>query len=286
MKPGLRTLSAGVILVLLVPSLWSQPKTRLKPETLQAFEKYVSEFEAQFEEAVKKGVPAFWVEELDPVEREEIRKGRIRIAKTENVPDVPEGIIHDWSGAVYVPGVTAKDALDLLLDYDRHQEIYQEAIASRTLEKGRDTARGYLLFKKEKVLTVILNTEHQAQIRQLKEDHWAIISHSTKVAEVKDYGAPEEQELPPDEGSGFLWRLNAYWSIQQESEGILLECSTVSLSRDIPWGLGWLIRPFVESLPRETLEDTLQATRVALVNHRGRRAGPSLAARRKCCWTP
>jgi hypothetical protein len=257
---------AGVILLLLVPSLWSQPKTRLKPETLQAFEKYVSKFEVQIEESVNKGASTFWVEKLDPADREAIRKGRIRIENTENVPEISDGIVHDWWGAVFVPGVKAEDALELLLDYDRHQEIYPEAVQSRTLEKGPDTTKGYLLFRKEKVLTVILATEHEARTRQLNENHWYIVSHSTKVAEVKDYGTPQEEELPVDEGSGFMWRLNAYWSILQEDDGVLLECGTISLSRNIPWGLGWVIRPFVESLPRETLEETLQATRMALVN--------------------
>jgi hypothetical protein len=35
----------------------------------------------------------------------------------------------------------------------------------------------------------------------------------------------------------------------------------VSLSRRIPIGLGWLIDPFVTSIPRESLEFTLGAIR-------------------------
>ena len=46
--------------------------------------------------------------------------------------------------------------------------------------------------------------------------------------------------------------------------GLLIECEAVSLTRDIPDGLGWLATPIVEGLPRESLEFTLRATRNAL----------------------
>jgi hypothetical protein len=43
----------------------------------------------------------------------------------------------------------------------------------------------------------------------------------------------------------------------------------VSLSRRIPTGLGWLLRPMVYSLPRESLSHTLAATRAALAAQKG-----------------
>jgi hypothetical protein len=33
----------------------------------------------------------------------------------------------------------------------------------------------------------------------------------------------------------------------------------MSLTRGIPVGLGWAVRPFVESIPRESVEFTLRA---------------------------
>ena len=35
-------------------------------------------------------------------------------------------------------------------------------------------------------------------------------------------------------------------------------------TRDIPFGLGWAIRPIVSSLPKESLQATLDATRRAI----------------------
>ena len=77
----------------------------------------------------------------------------------------------------------------------------------------------------------------------------------------------------PPEGAddGFLWRLNSYWSFEQRREGLFMECEAVSLTRDVPAGLGWLIMPIIETLPRASLEFTLTATKNALANATRRR---------------
>jgi hypothetical protein len=83
------------------------------------------------------------------------------------------------------------------------------------------------------------------------------------VAEVYDPG-PGEHELPPGHDHGFLWRLNSFWKFEERDGGVYLECRAISLSRDVPTGLGWLINPIIRSLPRESLSNTLRETRQAL----------------------
>jgi hypothetical protein len=46
---------------------------------------------------------------------------------------------------------------------------------------------------------------------------------------------------------------------------VYVQCEAVSLTRDIPTGLGWLIAPFIESVPKESLEFTLRSTRAAVL---------------------
>ena len=70
--------------------------------------------------------------------------------------------------------------------------------------------------------------------------------------------------MPEGNDDGFLWRLNSYWSFIRVPGGLLIQCEAVSLTRDIPAGLGWLAGPVVQQLPRESLEFTLQATQKAL----------------------
>ena len=70
--------------------------------------------------------------------------------------------------------------------------------------------------------------------------------------------------MPEGQDSGFLWRLNGYWSIQEGDGGVYVECRSVTLTRGVPLGLGWIVKPFTLSLPRDSLVSTLEATKRAL----------------------
>jgi hypothetical protein len=43
-----------------------------------------------------------------------------------------------------------------------------------------------------------------------------------------------------------------------------MECRAISLTRDVPLGLGWMIEPIIQGLPKESLINTLEATRRGL----------------------
>ncbi len=62
----------------------------------------------------------------------------------------------------------------------------------------------------------------------------------------------------------FRRRINSYWKFEAKDGGMYIECESISLTRDIPTGLGWLIKPFVTSIPKESLEMTMGSTRAAL----------------------
>jgi hypothetical protein len=50
----------------------------------------------------------------------------------------------------------------------------------------------------------------------------------------------------------------------QTSEGVYMQVEIVALSRNIPWGLGWLLKPFVVKVPRDSLLFTLARTRASV----------------------
>jgi hypothetical protein len=81
---------------------------------------------------------------------------------------------------------------------------------------------------------------------------------------VENAGERGERELPGDEGHGFMRRLYSYWRFEERDGGVYMECQAVSLTRDIPTGLGWLIEPIIRDLPKESLMRTLEGTRQAL----------------------
>ncbi len=240
----------------------AQPTTTLKPKTIKAFDRYVESWEREFLQSIESGTPGLWMD--DPEQRASARSGTVLIRKIESVSEISGGIIHGWEGLEFIPDTKVEAVADLLTDYDRHKDVYPEAIDSRLISRQADTVHGYLRLKKKKVLTVVLNTEHEARVLRGSDGRSYILSHSTRIAEVRKVGKKDEKELPVGKDSGFVWRLNAYWALEQVEDGALLECVSISLSRTIPWGLGWMIRPIVESMPREASEEMLQATRVEL----------------------
>jgi hypothetical protein len=58
--------------------------------------------------------------------------------------------------------------------------------------------------------------------------------------------------------------LYSYWRFQEKEGGVDVECRAISLTRDVPLGLGWMIEPIIQKLPKESLIHTLEATRRAL----------------------
>ncbi len=90
------------------------------------------------------------------------------------------------------------------------------------------------------------------------------LSRSTHIAEISAAGTANERALDAKEEHGFLWRQNIYWSYEERDGGLYVQIESVSLTRSIPVGLGWAIGPFVESIPKESLEFTLRAARDAV----------------------
>jgi hypothetical protein len=239
----------------------AQPKTDLEQRTLQAFEEYVRQFEKSIHAAVSGERPFLWIESQDPDIRDQAREGEILVYKPDENADVPEGIVHVWGVSAFIAGVGAEDVVNLLLDYDRHKNVYPSVIDSKLLEKNGNTVKGFLKFKYKKVITVVLDTEHEAELTRLERGRYYIGVHSTRIAQVEDYGEPDEHELPVGEDSGFMWRLNTYWFVEPRKEGVFLECRSLTLTRSVPFGLGWVVGPFVESIPKDSLKELVENTR-------------------------
>jgi hypothetical protein len=241
----------------------SAAAAELKPATVEAFDQYIRHTEARLD--ASKG--ALWADE-SPDRFRRIRAGEILVQPFNAKPDWSVkggGLLHDWVGSVFIPGATVDQVLALVQDYNRHKDIYKpEVIESRVLSHEGQHFRIFLRLLKKKVITVQLNTEHDVQYTQLAPKRWRSISRTTKIAEVENPGKPNEREKPPGAGEGFLWRLNSYWRFEERDGGTFVECQAISLTRDVPTGLGWIIEPIIRNLPKESLENTLRATRSTL----------------------
>lgn len=239
---------------------------QLKPRTLEAFATYIREAEAAMEPALA-GHGAFLWSDGDTSRSQQVQQGKIvaQMWSGDTAGKVPNGLIHDWIAAVLVPGTTVERTLRLVQDYDNHKNIYRpDVMDSRLIRHEGNDFQIYLRLLKKKIITVVLDTDHDVHYGSVDARCWFCRSYTTRIAEVEDAGTSQEQVLQPDTGYGFLWRLYSYWFFQEKDDGVHIECRAISLSRDIPVGLGWVIEPIIRKLPKESLINTLKATRDAL----------------------
>ncbi len=235
----------------------------LKPETVAAFERYIHQTEQRLD--AHRG--QLWADE-SPARAQRVRGGELVVQPfhAKALIDVPHGLIHDWIGAAFLPGVTVAQTLAFVEDYDRHKEYYKpEVVDSRLLSHEGDHYRVFLRLLKKKIVTVVLDTEHDVQYERIDPTAWRSISRTVRISEVSNPGSREEKIQPPGTGQGFLWKLHSYWRFQERDGGTWIECQAISLTRDVPAGLGWLVEPIIKNLPRDSLQNTLKATRAALV---------------------
>ena len=243
----------------------------LQPKTVAAFDRYVALTEKRMADT---GQPFLHVDGKPEAERRAalklLRGGDYVIERLQTRDggkeiDIDDGMVHHWVGVVFVPGGTVDQAVALLQDYNRHGDIYKPNVQrSKVIERDGDRFRVFLRFYTKQVLTVVVNSEHEARFTRDAPDRASSRIRSTRIAEVENPGTKEEREKPVDRGEGYLWRLNSYWRFQQRDGGVYVQCESISLSRDLPPIVGVLIKPFVTSVPRETLEFTLETTRTTL----------------------
>jgi len=270
----LTILLAILILGVQTPEVMS---AELKPKTVEAFARYVQLTEARINGEVSQTEKFLYVDELPEPRRSEVlaalQRGEIYMERLQTLDasgqkmEAPEAIIHHWLGAVFVPGANLSQAIALGQDYNHHQDIYKpEVVRSRLIAHTGNDFQIYYRLRKKKVITVTLNTFHDVHYFPIDSRRCYSRSYSTKIAEVANADTPHEREKPVGHDGGFLWRINSYWKFEEKDGGVYVECESISLTRDIPTGLGWLIKPFVTSIPKESLEMTMGSTRAALAH--------------------
>lgn len=253
--------------------------TQLSPSNERAFESYVANVEARLAsqharpETYLAGFPAD-ADERNAWERRLV-SGEIQVAAINGGTwQVNGALMHHWRGAAFVRNATPKDMIALLRDFNHSSGHYApEVVSTRVLTDNGQTATIAVRLKEQRILTIVLDAEFAVETRLFGNDRGYSSSRSTHVWQVDNPGTPEERRRPRGEDDGFLWHLNSYWSFTRASlndasrEGLLIECEAVSLTRDVPVGLGWLITPIITDFPRETLGFTLRSTRKALIEN-------------------
>lgn len=252
----------------------------LKPETHAAFDRYVKLTDQRNAEELSSNKDFLWIDALAPAARtrayQSLASGNAEISHRETLENgkeipCPNGLIHHWIGTVFIRGATLDEVLRILQDYN-HQARYYGPDVQQSKVEAQDGAhfRVFFRFRRTEVIAAVIDTVNDVQYFRDSPNRAHSRSSAIRVNEVENPGARNEQEKPSGQDNGFLWGMETWWRMEEKNGGVYVQSEVVSLTRDIPPGLGWLIGPFVNSIPRESLTFTLDATRRAVLAEKER----------------
>lgn len=244
-----------------------------RPEAVAGWNRYVAAVEARVERELSAGSPFLVVDTLGAAEarraHDAVRRGEVYVHQL-HAPagvdaDLPGALVHHWLGAILVPGATVDEVIAFVQQYDQHAKYYGDVMASRTLARDGDRFRIFLKLQRSRYgVTAHYNTEHDVVYRRHGNGRASSRSATTRIAELAEAGTPREREKTAEEDRDYLWRLNSYWRFAQVDGGVLVECESVSLSRNVPWVVRFIVGPFVRSVPKDSLERTLSDMRAGV----------------------
>ena len=241
----------------------ARAQAKLQPETIQAFDTYAADVEAQFGRRLRGETPFLWTSE-DQERAAAVAHGEVVVEPSAEAGwhRVSNGIVHDWTAAVLVPDAAVERVVQTVTAYDTHAKTYAPSVTrSRILEREGGNYTVSMRMVKRNVLSAVLETEHKAEFRALDDARWWGLSRSTSIREVQRPGKPNESLRPVGDDNGFLWRLNVYWRFAETADGTIAEHRAVTLTRGLPKAVRWMMRPVLVALPRDAITDVMEATR-------------------------
>ncbi|MGA8438261.1 MAG: hypothetical protein WB714_08535 [Candidatus Sulfotelmatobacter sp.] len=273
-KPhALRTTTTLAILLLVLGAARTEA-AELKQKTLQAWEAYVQTANLAMEErAAGRSSPFLWVDESPDLLRR-VRSGELVVSNRDH-PEVPAGLIQHWVGAMFLPRVTLDEVNAVFNDYDHYPDFYRPRIGKVKVLTQKDDYQKITMLVVQRACGVTAAVEAENEVHIIKLDARRIysLSNATRVQEIVDYGQPEERLPSENQGPGYVWRTVSMNRLEQRDGGVYIEMEMISLSRGIPIGIGWLIKPLVEHMPRTVMLETLKDTRNAVTERSKRDSG-------------
>jgi hypothetical protein len=252
--------AAGALLLFSAVSLLAAEEPT--PAAVAGFNDYAESVEARLAEQ-HKSAETF----LAPVDRAQLKTGDVVIERLTpaTAKELPGAMMQDWRGTAFVPGAKGEDFERVMRNFAIFPRIYApEVLRASVRTLGANRYQVAMRIRQQHIVTVVMDMTYDTTFGRLDAQHGYSLSRSTNITEIGAAGTPQERALSADEQHGYLWRLNNYWSYEEGDGGLYIQLESISLSRSAPKGLGWMIGPFIQKVPRESLEFTLRATRDAL----------------------
>jgi hypothetical protein len=266
--PDRRTLSKVFLLsfIIVAPGVvFAEPS----PAALSVFNNYVLTIESRLAQQHRSPQSFLASGSSSPQTLLRLRQGDLMIERfTPSNDSVFNGaMLHHWRGSAFVPGATVQAVERLMKDFNAYPQHFSPQVlkANVLAQQGSDHMQAVIRVRQRHVVTVVMDTTYDIEFGHLGPQHGYSMSRSTHISEIDSPGTSAERVLTASQEHGFLWRLNTYWTYVERDGGLYIEVESISLTRSIPDGLGWAIGPFVESVPRESLEFTLRSTCKALL---------------------
>ena len=194
---------------------------QLNPQTLEAFDTYIREAEREMEQTLHPTAPFLWSQQV-PERAQNVSRGQI-VAQfwSGRAPvKVPSGLIHDWIAAAFIPDSTIPKIFAVVQDYDNHKNIYKpEVIDSKLIRREGNDFQMYLRLLKKKIITVVLDTDHEVHYRPVDRTRWVFRSYTTRIAEVENPEAKTSEScngIPVTDSSGDCTHIGDLRSAMQE----------------------------------------------------------------------
>ena len=254
------------VLILLRFDLYTSAAT-LKPETLAAWDAYLQAANDKMQARLQPGAHFLWIDE-EPDRADRIRaKGPYIAPMVKDIPrKVPSGLIHDWLGVGFVPNANIEDILRIVRDYDRYKDIYRPGVIDSAF-RGTDGMQDFFFLRlanRSVVAKTALDTEGVSSYTRVDDTRWYGVSNTTEIREISKFGTEEQRTLPPDEGTGLIWRLSSITRLEERDGGVYAELEAIALSRDIPAAFRLFVTPIVRRVSRDSLATSLHQTKVAI----------------------
>lgn len=270
----MRSVTSIVIVALLSGGLLHARE--LKPATAAQYDRYVALTEARMRSANASSAAPLWIDGLASGPRveafEQLRRGEVvmnALATRENgkAIAIDDALVHHWVGTVLIPGVSIDRVSALVKSFDRYPAVFTPLIQRAAVEQGDpDHAVVAMRTYVKKVVSIVIDGDYDTTYVRRSPTRAETTNVATALYEVHNAGSRTETREPGDAADGYLWRYRMYCTLDQRPEGSLDQCETITLTRDAPFALSWLVKPFVTAVPRDTLRFMLEQVRHALVS--------------------
>jgi len=222
----------------------------LKPETVQAFDCYVQSVEAHMQAGGR-----FMAADSNSGLQDQLVKAQKIVTIPGNGTNphrIPGGMVYDWIGTVFIPGVTLEHTIHMLQDYDHRARYFPEMVSASKLlcRTGSDRFVVRMTLKEP----AVIETESDVTWERIDEHRMQLRSYSTKVREI-------------GKQHNYLLGLNSYWRFAETPKGVFVQSETITLSGEF----GSLMRTLGSLAginPEKSVRKSLEQMRESQLNPR------------------